>query len=215
MSGADVPSEPESRWPCDPSEQSGAVDLYWIPLGAGAHIVRISGKLFERVSAFVQRRPAFDLYHSALVVLVPEGSFVIEMTPIAGADSKERGVVAEGAVGARWAGRIRLFRYEIRRWRGGLIADAAEAVSSPVRVTDDPAIARRVLAMVASVPTPVWGKDELAAGDMWNSNSVTSWLLACGGVATGRLQPPTGGRAPGWAAGLVVAAGTVVAKPPT
>ena len=24
-----------------------SVDLYWIPLGAGAHVVRISGKIFE------------------------------------------------------------------------------------------------------------------------------------------------------------------------
>jgi hypothetical protein len=30
----------------DASEPRGAVDLYWIPLGAGAHVVRVSGKLF-------------------------------------------------------------------------------------------------------------------------------------------------------------------------
>jgi len=29
-----------------------------------------------------------------------------------------------------------------------------------------------VLETVARVPTPVWGRDELATGDMWNSNSV-------------------------------------------
>lgn len=29
------------------SEPWGAVDLYWIPLGAGAHVVPVSGKLFE------------------------------------------------------------------------------------------------------------------------------------------------------------------------
>ena len=32
-------------------------------------------------------------------------------------DSAERGVVAEGSVGARVLGRFRLFRYEIRLWR--------------------------------------------------------------------------------------------------
>ena len=31
--------------------RKAAADLYWIPLGAGAHVVRISGKLFEAASA--------------------------------------------------------------------------------------------------------------------------------------------------------------------
>ena len=190
----------------DQSGPCGAVDLYWIPLGAGAHVVRVSGRLFEGISALVQRRPPRDLYHSALVVVVPEGRFVIEMTPIADLNGEERGVVAEGPVGTRWAGRLRLFRYEIRRWRGGVIPDAAQWILSPVRVTDEVARARRILDLVPWVPTPVWGRDELAAGDMWNSNSVTSWLLARGGIATGDLRPPSGGRAPGWTAGLVVAA---------
>ena len=34
-------------------------------------------------------------------------------------------------VGARAARPFRLFRYEIRRWRDGLILDAEEAVESP------------------------------------------------------------------------------------
>lgn len=42
--------------PCDVREQRGAVDLYWIPLGAGAYVVRVSSKLFECVSALVQRQ---------------------------------------------------------------------------------------------------------------------------------------------------------------
>jgi hypothetical protein len=191
---------------CDLSQQCGSVDLYWIPLGAGAQVVRASGRLFERTSAFVQRRPQRDLYHSALVVVVPEGRFVIEMTPTADLNGEERGVVAEGPVGTRWAGRLSLFRYEIRRWRDGVIPDATQAISSPVRVTDDLARARRILDLVPSVPTPVWGRDEFAAGDMWNSNSVTSWLLSGGGIAAGQIQPPSGGRAPGWTAGLVVGA---------
>jgi hypothetical protein len=190
----------------DLGEQRGGVDLYWIPLGAGARAVRVSGKLFEWISALVERRPPWDLYHSALVVVVPEGRFVIEMTPVADLNGEERGVVAEGSVGTRWAGRLRIFRYEIRRWPEGVIPDAAQAISSPVRVTDDLTRARRILDLVPSVPTPVWGRDELAAGDMWNSNSVTAWLLSRGGIATGRLHPPSGGRAPGWAAGLVVGA---------
>ena len=40
---------------------------------------------------------------------------------------------------------------------------------------------------------------------MWNSNSVISWLLALSGLDPDRLDPPTGGRAPGWKAGIVAA----------
>jgi hypothetical protein len=58
---------------------------------------------------------------------------------------------------------------------------------------------------VPTVPTPVWGRDEFGAGEMWNSNSVTAWLLARAGIDTTDLAPPNGGRAPGWNAGLVVA----------
>jgi hypothetical protein len=58
---------------------------------------------------------------------------------------------------------------------------------------------------VAELPTPVWGRDELGAGEMWNSNSVISWLLLRSGVSIEPIQPPPGGRAPGWNAGIVVA----------
>jgi len=37
-------------------------------------------------------------------------------------------VAAGGAVGARWAGRFRIFRYEVRRWLDGVIPDVGEAV---------------------------------------------------------------------------------------
>ena len=183
----------------------GAVDLYWIPLGAGAHVVRLSGKLYEAITAFIARRPRGVLYHSALEVGGADARFVIESAPIRDNEGRERGVVAEGPVGTTWAGRFRLFRYEIRRWREGSIPDANEAVSSPVLVANDLARAQRVLDLVPSVPTPVWGRDELLTGDMWNSNSLISWLLVRAGVDTNNLQPPPGGRAPGWDAGLVVA----------
>jgi hypothetical protein len=183
----------------------GAIDLYWIPLGAGAHVVRLSGKLFEAIKAFMGRRPRCALYHTALEVGVPDGRFVIESAPIRDNAGRERGVVAEGPVGTSWAGRFRLFRYEIRRWHGGSIPDANEAVSSPIRVANDLALAQRVIDLVPSVPTSVWGRDELRTGDMWNSNSLISWLLVRAGVETEDLQPPSGGRAPGWDAGLVVA----------
>ena len=181
------------------------VDLYWLPLGAGGHSVRWNGRVFEAVAAALGRRPRRDLYHSALEVRVPEGRFVIEQAPVRDSKGFERGVVSEGAVGSRWVGRLRIFRYEVRRWRGGLIPDADEAVESPQRLTDDPGVARRLLDLVAVVPTPVWGRDELVAGEMWNSNSLIAWLIARAGLATQSIQPPAGGRAPGWHAGLVVA----------
>jgi hypothetical protein len=51
----------------------------------------------------------------------------------------------------------------------------------------------------------VWGRDDLKTGDMWNSNSVTAWLIARSGMNTESIAPPAEGRAPGWQAGLVVA----------
>jgi hypothetical protein len=181
------------------------VDLYWLPLGAGGHFVRLNGRLYEALAARLQRRRAYDLYHSALQVELPEGTFVIEQAPVHDWSGKDRGVVAEGAVGALWAGRFRIFRYEIRLWRGGHIPDVAEAVDSPRPLTHDEPRARRVLDAVRRVPTPVWGRDQLATGEMWNSNSVIAWTLARSGIDTESIQPPAGGRAPGWQAGLVVA----------
>jgi hypothetical protein len=113
------------------------VDLYWLPLGAGGHFVRLNGRLYEALTARMQRRPAYDLYHSALQVKLPEGTFVIEQAPVHDWSGNDRGVVAEGAVGTLWAGRFRIFRYEIRLWRGGHIPDVAEAVDSPRPLTND------------------------------------------------------------------------------
>ncbi|MEA2716047.1 MAG: hypothetical protein QOI99_364 [Actinomycetota bacterium] len=181
------------------------VYLCWIPLGAGARVVRLSGKTFEALSALLQRRPRRDLYHSALVAVTTDARYMIEMTPVVdGRGREDRGVVAEGAVGTRWARRFRVFRYEIRRWSDGAIPDLRYAVASPVRVGDGHA-AHAVFDLVPVVPTPVWGRDELHAGEMWNSNSVTSWLLARSGIDLEHIRPPGDGRAPGWDAGLAVA----------
>ena len=184
-----------------------AVDLYWLPLGAGGQFVRLNGRIYEAVAARRERRARRDLYHSALVVTLPEGGdFVIEQAwPIPDRDGLQRGVVAEGPVGTRWAGALRALRYEIRRWRDGVISDIDEAVESPRRLTDDPLVAQRVLDLVPDAPTPVWGRDELDTGEMWNSNSLTSWLIARGGLGVDAVHPPAGGRAPGWRAGVVAA----------
>jgi hypothetical protein len=83
--------------------------------------------------------------------------------------------------------------------------DIDEAVGSPVRLSADEGRARRVLEAVGSVPALVWGRDELGTGEMWNSNSVVSWVLARSGLPKEGVEPPTGGRMPGWNAGLVLA----------
>lgn len=182
-----------------------AVDLYWLPLGAGGWFVRLNGRVYEHFAAQLGRRPACDLYHSALRIEVPEGEFVIEQAPARDPAGGRHGVVAEGPVGARWAGRVRLFRYEIRLWRGGQIPDITEAVDSPRHLSGNDDLARRVIEVVAQVPTPVWGRDELETGEMWNSNSIIAWTLTRAGIDAVSIRPPAGGRAPGWRAGIEVA----------
>jgi hypothetical protein len=182
-----------------------AADLSWIPLGAGGHSVRFNGRAYEALVALREHRPRADLYHAALVVTVDGARHTIEIAPSPDADEAARGVVATGAVGSRRLGPWRLFRYEVRCWRGGAIPDLGEAVGEPLRLTTDPDLARALVTTVATVPTPVWGRDELRTGDMWNSNSVIAWLLATVGLDVDRITPPPGGRAPGWSAGLVVA----------
>jgi hypothetical protein len=181
------------------------IDLYWLPLGAGGHFVGLNGRVFEAVVATIGRRARNDLYHSALEVRVPEGRYTIEMTPVPDANGSERGVIAEGPVGARFAGGLRLFRYELRCWRDGNIPDVAEAICSPQHLTDDPDVARTLLDIMQLVPTPTWGRDELHAGEMWNSNSLTSWLIVRSDLDVDAIAMPPNDRAPGWMAGKVVA----------
>jgi hypothetical protein len=183
---------------------AAAVDLYWLPLGAGGHFVRLNGRVFEWISARLQHRLPQDLYHSALQVHLGSETYVIEQTPVPDLSGEQRGVVATGAVGSRLAGRFRLFRYEIRVWRGGHIPDVAEAVDSPRRLSDDESCARRVLSIAPTVPTPVWGRDELGAGEMWNSNSVIAWIVVASGLDASSIRPPRGGCAPGWSAGIAI-----------
>jgi hypothetical protein len=189
------------------------IDLYWLPLGAGGNFVRLNGRVYEAIKARLEHRPMCDLYHSALIVQVPEGRYIVENTPVVDDRGSERGVVTEGPVGARWVSRSRMFRYELRRWRDGVIADISEAVESPRRLSRDLGDARRILELVPQVPQLVWGRDELGTGEMWNSNSMISWLIARTGLDADSIRPPAGGRAPGWNAGLVVAARETVITP--
>jgi hypothetical protein len=200
------PTPTGTVWPRSAAASQASIELYWLPLGAGGWFVRLNGRIYEAIHAFLERRRPLDLYHTALQVRLPEGRFVIENSwPIPDADGPSRGVVVEGPVASRRMARFRVFRYEVRRWRDGVIADADEAVASPQSLSEDPLLARRLLDLVGCLPAPVWGRDELQTGEMWNSNSVISWLLAQSGLPTDAIGPPAGGRAPGWQAGLVTA----------
>ena len=192
---------------------SASVDLYWLPLGAGdaSRLVRWSGSAYEAIVARSEGRERRNLYHSALAVHLDGARFVIEMTPAWCTRAADRGVVAEGPVGLAWLGRSRLFRYEVHRWKNGVIADVADVADGPQRLSSDRDLAQRVLDLVPAFPACTWGRDDLAAGEMWNSNSLTSWLLARSGHDTNGLGPPAHGRAPGWAAGLAVAERDAVA----
>jgi hypothetical protein len=124
---------------------------------------------------------------------------VVESAPMWGRPDPDRGVVVEGPVGLAWLGRWKPFRYEIRRWRDGVIPDAAEAVDSPKRISTDRDRARRTVGPRASRPAPGGG-----------TNSV---LVTCGTPARSsrgcssaavRTSVRSGGR-PGWTAGVVAA----------
>lgn len=127
------------------------------------------------------------------------------MASVWSSSEPDRGVVCEGPVGLRWLGHSHFFRYEVRCWRGGIIPDIAEAVDSPQRLSNDPSQAEQVLSIAPAFPKATWGRDELNTGEMWNSNSLVAWLLACSEHDMQIIRPPEHGRAPGWSAGLVVA----------
>jgi|SRR5215211_6291651 len=83
----------------DPTDGGGAaVDLYWLPLGAGGHFVRLNGRIYEAIAARLEQRHPCALYHSALQIRVAEGTYVIEQAPIPDLSGSDRGVVPR----ARW-----------------------------------------------------------------------------------------------------------------
>jgi hypothetical protein len=196
----------KSRPPRHSTSEHGDADLalYWLPLGAGgARLVRASGRLYEVRAAKREGRCPAALYHSALRARLGSVSYVIEVAPAWDRREADRGVAASGPVGLAVLGRSDWFRYEVRCWRGGTIPDEKYSVASPVHISTDAARVQRLLDAVGTVPTPIWGRDELATGEMWNSNSVIAWLLLQSGHDL--TAAPLGGRAPGWAAGVELA----------
>ena len=186
--------------------QTAYVDLYWLPLGAGGHSVRYNGRVFESVVARLEKRPVRDLYHSALVVRVPDGEFVIEQAPAFHGDGGLRGVVAEGAVGSRRPRQATplSLRDQMLAWRRHPGRERGRR--EPRRLTNDPASRSASSTSFADVPTPGLGtrrarcrRDvELELGDLLADRAQRHRTsMAC--------IRQHDGRAPGWRAGVVVA----------
>ncbi len=187
--------------------EAGPTVLWWLPVGAGGYVVRHTSRWWELVDAYRAHRAPQPLFHAALEVSSNGHRHIIEMAPQwAGPKGEDRGVVVTGPVGLRVLGRSSLFRYEVRCWRDGTLPDREWAVGGPVTVADDEATARSLLQHIREVPPLTWGRQVPPTRDMWNSNSLVSWLLRVSGVPLADLSPPMGGRAPGWAAGIALAA---------
>ena len=62
-----------------------SVDLYWLPLGAGApsgsRLVRLNGRIYEALCAAVERRRPLDIYHAGLQIRLGDAVFVVEVAP--------------------------------------------------------------------------------------------------------------------------------------
>ena len=74
-----------------------------------------------------------------------------------------------------------------------MIPDIAEAVTARGAWTPTPCRAGRLLDLAPAFPAVTWGRDELRAGEMWNSNSLIAWLLVRSGhrpARSGRRRRP-------------------------
>lgn len=189
------------------------VALWWLPVGAGGHVVIHTSRWWEAYRAWREDRIERPLFHAALEVFTGQGRHVIEMAPAWGQLSGSSGVVATGPVGLGWLGRSRVFRYEVRCRRDGEIPDRAWAPAPPILLTLTTSEAEALLRRVAVVPRYTWGRDAMGAGEMWNSNSLVSWLLQTSGIDAAVLRPPDGGSAPGWSAGIAAARTTLPGTP--
>lgn len=188
--------------------------------GAGAcpcfvrlRFVRVDGDSASRVLSTLAKLAVpgaigKTLYHAALEVQVPEGRecprYVIEMQNHLAdpAEASAKGQVSAGNFGAAVLGPVVTSvagpQYGIRKWRNGEIEGGNDpAVAHPGRriLSRDCQQARRILELVASVPTNDYSTD-------WTSNSVVSWLLEKAGLNPGGLSPPVGGLTPNSQSGI-------------
>ena len=183
-----------------------AVDLYWIPLGAGGHSVRFNGRVFEAIEA-ARAAPAAlrPLPRGARRRARTASATRSRSRPRRTRDEASRGVVATGAVGSRYAAPAAPVSL-----RGPLLARRVDpgsrlGASAGPAGSRRPAVARRLLDAGRGRAHAGLGPRRAGAGEMWNSNSMIAWSLSAAGLPTAAIRAPAGGRAPGWDAGLVVA----------
>jgi hypothetical protein len=184
---------------------NAGIELYWIPVAAGtARLQRASLRVWETFEAARARRPRATLFHTALK-LWPTGGEALTLELAPAFKGGTRPPLASGPVGVRWADRWVLFRYELVLVPAPTLPDEQWAVDSPVRLTAEAATAARIIEIAPTVPGHTWGRRVTGTQEMWTSDSVVSWLLVRAGLDLSRVQPPAGGRAPGWDAGIDVA----------
>lgn len=191
-----------------------SVDLYWLPVAAGTNsrVREWSLACWEGACALLARRPRAALYHPGLKVRPGSDEiYTLELTPVFIGEPSPP--LMTGPVGLRPLGRFRLFRYQLRCLPTGSLPDEEYAVDSPVRLSTDPEVARQVLALGPSIPPHTWGLRAPGTNEMWTSGSAISWLLLRAGIDLNGVCPPPGGRAPGWDAGIQLAAATPAPAP--
>ena len=179
-------------------------ELHWIPVGAGTRFQRRSLLLYEWVAARLSHRRALTLVHAGVTGALGGQPFTLELMPAPGGPNL-RGEVT-GPVGAKWAGRLRLFRYQVCLLEKAELPDQRWAVSPPLLLTDDSATVTKIQEFSRRVPAYTWGRRRRGHPEMWTSDSALSWILAMAGVEDQSIAPPPESRAPGWYAGIAEAA---------
>ncbi len=190
----------------EPPDTSPFVDLYWLPVGAGTRtpVQRWSLAAWEACDAALHRRPRKNLYHSALKMRLASGEVrTLELTPaFAFPDARP---AMSGPVGFPGADRVRFLRYQMTCLATERLPDEAWTIASQ-RLAADEGLGERILAHASEVPRHTWGWRVRGTSEMWTSDSAISWLLLRAGFDARALAVPAGGRAPGWRAGLELAA---------
>ncbi len=108
-----------------------------------------------------------------------------------------------------------MFRYQLLCAEKERLPDEEWAIESPVPLSEDPALAVRILETARRVPALVWGRRARGTNEMWTSDSAIAWLLCSAGIDAGALVLPAGTQAPGWRAGIEVAKRTGSRSPET
>ncbi len=163
------------------------------------------------LAATRRRRPLRSLERTRLRVVCGTARWAraLRPLPLGTAGLPFRGAVRHRAGAGVARGRGAWRRRRRRGRRSSVGAPRALPLRGPMLArTADPRhrdCARRLLELVPEVPKPVWGRDDLHAGEMWNSNSTISWLIARSGLDVESIALPRDGRAPGWQAGIVIA----------